>query len=174
MYTLNLQEVRLNPPIVEDKKFENEDRWALHEEVAAYIIATYGDTHKNPVTVERLVKKAVRAADGETDDDRFNKQDKEFNEKLEADRAERQVIVDAISAEYASKNADLKSWFDNEAEKIIKEYVDKIFAAKPEDKETLREEQQLKLDDFKFEHRKKSDALWNEQSTKEQEAWHAE
>lgn len=174
MYTLNLQEVKLNPPISEDKKFENEDRWALQEEAATYITATYGDTYQNPVTVERLVKKAVRDADGKTDDDRFNEEDEEFNKELQLNRAERQVKADAISAEYAPKNEELKASFNAEAEKILKEYDDRIFAANPEDKEALREEQQMKLDDLELENRKKSDALWNEQSSKEQEVWHAE
>jgi hypothetical protein len=174
MYTLTLSELKINPPLIEDKKFENEDRWALQDEAVAYITSTYNDTYKNPVTVERLVKKAVRDADGKTDDDRFNEEDKKFNQELTADRAERQAKADVISAEYAPKNEDLKTWLNTEHEKIISEYDDKIFAANPEDKEALREEQQLKIDDLKFEHRKKSDALWNEQLIKEQEVWHAE
>ncbi|MDB4992115.1 MAG: hypothetical protein JWL75_360 [Parcubacteria group bacterium] len=166
MYTLNLSEVKLNPALPEDKSFENENQFDLEDEVVAYISGHYGAGHSNPVTIRRHVQSAIRDTTGMNIDDRVKSKMDTLDAELAKGLAERKEQEHTLDAEYGPKFNELLEWKKSESDKIYEEYEPKIMGTSGDERATLEEEKQLKIDDVRNEYNQKDEALSKELSEK--------
>lgn len=170
MYTLDLKEVKLNPPITEEKKFENEDQFALQDEVVAYIDANYPNVYANAFTVKRHVEAAIRDQSGATFDERVDAQIEQDRKTSDERIAQMVAAEETINAEYQPRLDEVNTWVDSEIQKLTDEYFPKINAASDEERQTLEEEKALKFDEIQLESQKKRDAIYEERNAKVTEA----
>ncbi len=151
MFTLNLNEIELDPKISEDKKFESESDYDLTGEAVAYIEATYPGVYENPFTLKRKIEAAIKDAEGKVDAerkaDRMEVLSAEFDQQI-ADSREKSERVEAMLREEFGTDTSYK--FDGpDAE--VDEYLEKLrLAETPEDRARVEEEWKLKTDESNF------------------------
>ncbi|HED38027.1 MAG TPA: hypothetical protein ENI76_07270 [Ignavibacteria bacterium] len=167
MYTLNLKEVELTPQIDEKKIFENNDEIKLERLVVEYITKNYQDTYKNPITLGRKVREAIKDEKGQTESDRSKKSTEEFVNSVDKENQARRKTEEFTDEEMDSKFNELSAWNRVERDKVWDEYNPKIEEAEnEEERRKLDEEMKLKLDDVEFEHSQKFDTLSEEKRKK--------
>jgi len=167
MFALNLKEIELTPRIEEDRSFSHEDEIDLEAEVLKYITKTYPDKYKNPMTVGRKIREAIRNEEGKNQTDKLNDYTKKSDMEMEEMAKKRQVAEEASDKEFEPKNEELRQWKSKELNRIYNEYQTKLDAIKnPDEQKTLEEERIVKLEDLDYEYNQKFDELMKEWNTK--------
>lgn len=162
MFTLNLKEVELVPRIEEDKSFQNADEIDLEKEALTYIMEKYPD-HKNPITISRKIREAIRNEQGQNQEDKTVAYMAESDKQAEKYLVNRKKAEEESNKEFEPKRDELNAWQQKERDRVHDEYQTKIDAAKSSEEEKgLEEKRQLKLDDISYEFDQKFDALMKE------------
>jgi hypothetical protein len=170
MYSLNLKEVEIDPRISEDKMFQNKDEIDLEDEVLRYITGTYPEVYKNPMTLGRKIREAIRDDSGKNMNERVGARGDAFDREVKEKVEKAQAVQAQSDQEFEPKRAEFDQWRIKQTDRINEELKPKIDAAKnPEEKKALEEERMTKLEDLTYEYEQKLATLTQEQSARTKE-----
>ena len=165
MFTINLKEVELTPRISEDKLFSNEHKYEVEREASDYILEKYSDLYKNPLTVRRKLREVVRDDNNETFDEKFEREQKEWNEVYEKQRQVEQGIREEIKKKYEPEFEKLAEGKELKLDNLGLKYDERLNtlskSGDDEEYKKVKEEMEIERDDIRYEYIQQKEALTN-------------
>ncbi len=170
-FTVNLNEIEIDPPINENKIFEDWDTLKIEKDVEEYVMTKYPGQYPNRHTLNRLTHEAMRNGDGTNNKgfgdeiperlipkDLWPKERLEKYEEVQTIRAQNRKLL----AEKFLKKDELLLWETNELDRICAEEKEHLEAAPETQRKTVKERFKEKADHVRAEYEKQLDELWQQ------------
>jgi hypothetical protein len=170
-FTVNLNEIEINPRIPEDKIFEDWDTSKIEKDVEEYVTTKYPEQYSNRHTLNRLTHEAIRNGNGTNNKGLGNEiPDRLIPKELwPKERLEKYEEVQAIQAknrklsdEKFLKGDELLLWKTNELDRIYAEEKEQLETSPEAEHEIIKAKFKEQTEHVFTEYMEQLDKLWEQ------------